>query len=79
MARRAIKTTRESRRIAAAYYRAIIAGRPLRVAARRCGVSVCTLRRHGQMWPEHRARLVRSTTLRPWERANLERMVARYE
>lgn len=67
---------RQSRRVAAAYYRAIVAGRQLRVVAKRHGIHVSTLRRHGELWPEHLSRLVRSTTLRPWERANLERFIA---
>lgn len=67
---------RQSRQVAAAYYRALVAGRSLRVVARRYGIHVSTLRRHGQLWPEHMSRLVRSTTLRPWERANLARIVS---
>jgi transposase-like protein len=61
----------KSRRVAAAYYRAVVAGRVLEVVARRHGVSASTLRTHGQLWPEHLSRLVRSTTLRPWERERL--------
>lgn len=76
MGRHTNLTVRDSRRVAAAYYRAIVAGRPMRVVARRLGMSTTTLRRHGQLWPEHLSRLVRSTTLRSHERANLQEYIS---
>lgn len=62
---------RSSRELAAAYWRAITRNRPLRLEAARMGVSASTIRRHAQLWPEHLERLLRSTTLRAWERDNL--------
>lgn len=79
MARRPALSPRESRAVAAAYYRAILAGRSMKVAARRCGVGVSTLREHGQLWPCHLDRLARSTTLRTWERERLQQLLRRQQ
>ena len=68
-------TTNESRALAARYWSARVRGRRLTVEARRAGVSPATLYRHALLWPEHIERLERSTTLRPWERANLNALM----
>jgi hypothetical protein len=67
----------DSRRLAAAYFRAIVAGRRLSVVSARLGVSVRTLYRCAALWPEHIDRLKKSTTLRSWERENLNRYLER--
>ena len=71
------RTLRQHRAIAAAYYRAIVAGRPVQVAAKRMGVDPSYMRRIAEMWPEHLDRLRNSTTLRLWERENLNRYLKR--
>lgn len=71
------RSLKQQRALAAAYYRAIVAGRPIRVAAARCGVSPSHMRRIAHLWPEHVVRLRNSTTLRSWERENLNRYLKR--
>ena len=70
-------TVDESRKVAQSYYRAVISGRPLATAAKRAGVSVVTLWRHAQLWPEIPLALRETWHLRPWERAKLDEIIER--